>query len=94
METLRVATNDLLAAANRWHGLSAELGGAAPSEVGLSCQASAAAVNAVHAGVAAAGAEFAERTQVTAVKTAAAGTAYASNEANSSALLGAITESL
>ena len=94
METLRVATNELLAAANGWHGLSAELGGAVPSEVGLSCQASAAAVNAVHAGAAAAGEAFAARTQTTAAKTAAAGTAYASNEADSSALLGAITRSL
>jgi hypothetical protein len=31
METLRVAANDLLAAANRWHELSADLGGAVPS---------------------------------------------------------------
>jgi hypothetical protein len=47
VETLRVATNELLAAADRWHGLSADLGGAAPCEVGLSRQASAAAVNAL-----------------------------------------------
>lgn len=61
---------------------------------GLSGQASVAAVNAVHAGVAAAGEAFATRTQVTAVKTAAAGTAHASTEANSAAFLNGITESL
>lgn len=94
MEAFRVATDEVLAAANSWYGLSVALAGVAPSGVGLSCQASAVAVNAVHAGAAAAGQAFAARTQITAVKTAAAGMAYVGNEANSSALLGAITESL
>jgi hypothetical protein len=95
MATLRAATDELLATANGWHGLTAELlTTAAPSGLGLSSQASAAAVNAVHAGVAAAGEAFATRTQITAVKTAAASFAYTSNEAYSADLLDAITESL
>ncbi len=95
MAKLRAATDELLAAANGWHGMTAELlTTAVPSGVGSSAQASAAAVNAVHAGVAAAGEAFAARTQITAVKTAAASFAYTSNEASSADLLDAITESL
>lgn len=93
MNTTRVAADQLLTTANGWHGLSAELLTAtAPS--GSSAQASALAVNAVHAGVAAAGEAFAARTQITAVKTAAAGFAYTNTDANAQNLLDAITESL
>jgi hypothetical protein len=91
---LRVATDELLATARGWHGLSAEIAAVAPSGLGLSCQASAAAVNAVHASAAAAGEAFAARTQTTAVKTAVASAAYVSAEANSKDILDAITESL
>jgi hypothetical protein len=91
---LRVATDELFAAASRWHGLSADLSAVAPSGSGLSCQASAAAVNAVHASAAAAGAAFAARTQVTALKITAASLAYLSTEANSADVMDAITESL
>lgn len=95
MATLRVATDELLATANNWHGLAAELlPTAAPTELGVSFQASAAAVEAVHAGAAAAGEAFAARTQITAVKTAAASFAHASTEATSRDLLDAIAESL
>lgn len=95
MENLRVAADQLLATANGWHGLSAELlTTAVPSGSGLSAQASAAAVNAVHAGVAAAGEAFATRTRITAVKTAAASFAYTSTDASSRDLLDAISESL
>jgi hypothetical protein len=95
METLRVATDEVLAAANSWHGLSAELLiTAAPSGLGLSSQPSAAAVNAVHASAAAAGEAFAVRTQLTALKTTAASLAYLSTEANSADILDAITQSL
>ncbi|KAA8955763.1 hypothetical protein [Mycobacterium sp.] len=94
MEMLRVATDQLLATASGWHGLSADLAAVPPTGLGLSCQASAAAVNAVHAGAAAAGEAFAARTQTTAVKTAVASAAYVSTEANSKDLLDAITEAL
>lgn len=95
MATLRAATDELLATANGWHGMTAELlSAAAPTGLGSSTQASAVAVNALHAGVAAAGEAFAARTQITAVKTAAASFAYLSNEASSGDLLDAISESL
>lgn len=94
MGTLRVTTDELLATANGWHGLSADLLTAAPSELGLSCQASATAVNAVHGGTAAASAAFAARTQITAVKTAVAAIAYASTETTSAQMFSALTESL
>jgi hypothetical protein len=94
METLRVPIDDMLSTASTWYGLTAELAAVAPSGAGLSCQASAAAVNAVHAGTSAAGETFAARTQITAVKTAAASVAYASTEANSAEILDAITESV
>lgn len=95
MATLRAAADELLATANGWHGLTAELlATAAPSGSGPSAQPSAAAVQAVHAGVATAGEAFAARTQITAVKTAAAGFAYTSTEAGSAGLLDAIADSL
>jgi hypothetical protein len=95
MQMLRVATDELLAAASSWHGLSAELlTTTTPSGLGLSCQASAAAVNAVHASAAAAGAAFAARTQLTALKTTAARLAYLSTEANSEHILDAVTAAL
>lgn len=89
-----MAPDQLLARASGWHGLAAELGAVAPAEMGLSCQASAAAVNAVHASAAAAGEAFAARTQITALKTAAASLAYVSTEANSADIIDAITDSL
>lgn len=94
MDTLRVATDQLLATASSWHGLSADLLTNAPSGLGLSCQPSAAAVNAVHAGAVGAGDIFAARTQITAVKTIAAATAYTSREASSGDVLKAVIESL
>lgn len=64
-----MAADQLLTTANGWHALSAELlTAAAPSGLGSSSQASALAVNAVHADVAAAGEAFAARTQITASK--------------------------
>jgi hypothetical protein len=95
MGTLRVAPEELLRIASGWHGLGAELvTPPVPSGLGLSCQASAAAVNALHAGAAAAGEAFAARTLFTALKTAAASLAYISNEADSKDILDAIAESL
>lgn len=95
METLQVATDELLATASGWHRLGAELvPTAVPAGVGLSGQPSAAAVNAVHAGAAAAGETFAARTQFTALKTTAATLAYLSAEADSKDIFNAITDSL
>jgi hypothetical protein len=95
MAILRAATDELLSTANGWHGMTAEfLSTAPPTGLGLSAQASAAAVNAVHAGVAAAGEAFAARTQITAVKTVAASFAYTSSEGYAADLLDAISEAL
>jgi hypothetical protein len=58
---------------------------------GLSFQPSATAVAAIHAGVAAASGVLTARTVSTAVKTAAAATAYTANEATSAAMLDAIS---
>jgi hypothetical protein len=61
---------------------------------GLSFQPSAAAVTAIHAGVAGASGVLTERTLITAVKTAAAATAYTENEATSATMLNALSEAL
>ncbi|MBV8180471.1 MAG: hypothetical protein JO045_17060 [Mycobacterium sp.] len=94
METLRAASEELHIGASGWHALTGELSATAPAVPGLSFQPSAAAVTAIHAGVAAAGEALTARTQITAVKTTAAATAYTENEATSAALLDALSESL
>ena len=95
METLRVDTGELLATASGWHGLTTELlPTAVPSGLGLSCQASAAAVNAVHVSAAAAGEAFAARTHFTALKTTATGLAFDSMDANAHDIVDAITQAL
>jgi hypothetical protein len=83
MGILRAATHELHATANGWHTLAAELTGTAPSVSGLSFQPSAAAVTAIHAGVAAASGVLTARTLMTAAKTTSAATAYTNNEATS-----------
>jgi hypothetical protein len=95
MNVLRVATDELTATANGWHALGAGLLPAAvPSGMGLSCQASAAAVNAVHASAAAAGEAFAARTHFTALKTAATSLAFVSSQADAADIVDAITQAL
>jgi predicted solute-binding protein len=94
MEILQAAIRELYATASGWHTLAGELTGAAPTESGLSFQSSAAAVIVIHAGVAATSGVLTTRTQVTAVKTAAATIAYTENEATSAALLDVLSESL
>lgn len=94
MDALRADTEELHATASGWGTLAGELIANAPSVSGSSFQASAAAVSAIHAGVTAASAALTARTQITAVKTTAAATAYAENEAASAAALNALGESL
>jgi hypothetical protein len=94
MGILRAVTDELHATASGWRTLAGELTGTAPSTSGLSFQPSAAAVTAIHAGVAAASGVLTARTQITAVKTAAAAIAYTENEASSADSLNALTESL
>jgi hypothetical protein len=95
MEALSVATDELLITANTWHALGAELATTSvPTATGLSCQASAAAVNAVHASAAAAGEAFAARTHFTALKTAATSLAFVSSQADAADIVDAITQAL
>jgi len=94
METLRAATEELHATASGWGTMAGQLTATPPTVSGVSFQPSAAAVTAIHAGVAAASATLTARTQITAVKTTAAATAYTQQEATSAALLNALGESL
>jgi hypothetical protein len=70
------------------------LAASAPNTPAPPFQASAAAVDAIHAGAAAAGAVFTRHVQITAVKTVTAALAYDGNEAHAATQLGAIAESL
>jgi len=94
MAILRAATHELHATANGWHTLADELTGATPSMPGLSFQPSAAAVAAIHAGVATASGVLTARTLMTAAKTTSAATAYTANEENSAAMIIAISGAL
>jgi hypothetical protein len=94
MESLRVNEDALHVTAARWHRLGDQLAASAPNAPAPSFQASAAAVDAIHAGAAAAGAVFTSRVQITAVKTVTAALAYNSNEAHATTQLGAIAKSL
>jgi hypothetical protein len=94
MGTLQAATHELHTTASGWQTLGGDLSGTAPSVSGLSFQPSAAAVTAIHAGVAGASGVLTERTLITAVKTAAAATAYTENEATSATMLNALSEAL
>jgi len=89
-----VATEALHTTARGWHSLAAELTGTTPAAPDVSFQVSAAAVTAIHAGVAAASEALTARTQITAAKTTTAAIAYTENEATSAAVLGALSESL
>jgi hypothetical protein len=94
MEILQAAIRELYATASGWHTWAGKLTGAVPTASGLSFQPSAAAVIAIHAGIAAASGVLTTRTQITAVKAAAAAIAYTENEATSAAMFDALSESL
>lgn len=93
--TLRVDSAGVQAMATRWNAAVGELTGtAAPAGLGLSCQVSAAAVNAAHGDVAAFAAGLATRvgTRVNGVTEAAAG--YVANEAESATEVAAVVPSV
>jgi hypothetical protein len=94
MAILRAATHELHATANGWHTLADELTGATPSMPGLSFQPSAAAVAAIHAGVATASGVLTARTLMTAAKTTSAATAYLENDATSAVMLNSLSGSM
>jgi hypothetical protein len=91
---LRVAAEQLHSTATGWGTMAGQLSTTAPAAPHSSFQPSAAAVTAIHTGVTAASGVLTARTQITAVKTLAAATAYTRREATSAALVDALGESL
>lgn len=94
-QTLRVNTDGLRAMAARWGdsvGTFDET--VAPAGLGLSCQVSAAAVNAAHVDVAEFTGGLAARVGVRATRVAQADTWYLAEEAVSSAVLAAVAPSV
>jgi hypothetical protein len=91
---LRVDTAGVEVMAGRWQALAGDLsGGSEPGAgLGLSCQPSAAAMNAGHADVTAGTAVLAARLLAGAARVAVADTGYAANEANSTAALAAVAD--
>jgi hypothetical protein len=87
---LRVDTAGVQTMASRWGASAGELDITAPAALGLSCQASVAAVNVAHADVTAF--TTALKTQVSSRATAVtkADTCYAANEADSASELAAV----
>lgn len=88
---LRVDTGGLQTLATRWGALADELNETiAPTRLGLSCQASAAAVSGAHGDVTAFSAALAARVGVRASHVAEADTRYLANEADSASMLAAV----
>jgi hypothetical protein len=90
-QQLRVDTAGVQAMATRWGVSVRELDETvAPAGLGLSCQASAAAVNAAHADVTAFTTALATRVGTQATQVAEADTRYIANEADSTTELAAV----
>jgi hypothetical protein len=90
-QQLRVDTVGVQVMAGHWGASGSELSETvAPTGVGLSCQASAAAVNVAHAGITAFTAALATRVSVRAARVAEADTRYIANEADSATELAAV----
>jgi hypothetical protein len=94
MERLRVEPAQLHAAASQWRGLASDLTPPAPAVVGSPFQATAWAVNEINAGTSFTMSAFEARIHATAIKTSAAASLYTNREADSSAMLDALTEAL
>ncbi len=93
VEKLRVDTAALRGMAGRWSGLAGELAeGSPPAGLGLSCQASAAAVNAAHAAVAKYERALVTRMHAGATHVVEAATRYVANEAYSACELAAVRD--
>lgn len=91
-QQLRVDTVEVQAMAGRWDASAGELHTtAAPNGFGLSCQPSAAAVNAAHGDIAAFTAGLATRVSVRAAHVSDANTGYLVREADSAQELAAVT---
>lgn len=88
---LRVDTAGVQAMAARWGASVGELNSvAAPSGLGLSCQASAAAVDVAHADIAAFTAALSTRVGTRATRVTEADTRYIANEADSADAMTAV----
>jgi hypothetical protein len=91
MQQLHVDTAGLQAMANRWGASAGELNETvAPARLGLSFQASAAAVNAAHADITAFTTALATRVGTHATHVSEADTRYMANEADSTNELAAV----
>jgi hypothetical protein len=91
MQKLRVDTADLQSVAGRWAVSARELNAAAaPAGLGLSFQASAAAVGAAHADIAAFTAGLSNRVGTHSAHVGEAGAGYLANEAESADAMAAV----
>jgi ribulose 1,5-bisphosphate carboxylase large subunit-like protein len=94
-QQLRVDTVGVQAMAGRWGTSAGQLSETvAPIGFGLSCQPSAAAVNAAHAGVAAFTTALEARVSARAARVAEADSRYIANEAESAQELAAVADPL
>ncbi|OBH21065.1 hypothetical protein [Mycobacterium sp. E3247] len=94
MQVVRVDTAALQAMATRWAASAGELqASTAPTVSGLSCQASASAVNVAHADVTAFTAALANRVHAQATRVTEAGGCYVLNEADSADEMAAVVHS-
>jgi hypothetical protein len=92
-QLLRVETAGLQIMASRWGALVGELNGTiAPAGLGLSCQASAAAVNAAGSDIKGFVTTLAAKVAARATKVMEADTGYAANETSSANQLAALAE--
>jgi Holliday junction resolvase-like predicted endonuclease len=87
---LRVDTAGVQTMANRWDASAGELDITAPAALGLSCQASVAAVNVAHADVKAFTAALKTQMSSRATAVTRADTCYVANEADSAGELAAV----
>ncbi len=91
MQDVRVDTAGLPAMAGRWAASAGELSAtAAPAGLGLSCQPSAAAVNAAHAGITAFTAGLAARVGTHSIHVGEANASYLANEADAASEIKAV----
>ena len=92
LQQLRVDTVGVQAMVGRWDASAGQLDETtAPNGFGLSCQPSAAAVNAAHADITAFTAALAAHASVRAAHVTQANTRYLTNEADSATELAAVT---
>jgi hypothetical protein len=90
VDALRVNVDDVQVTAASYQASAGKLAGGAPADAAWSCQPSAVAVQAVHAGAATTRAVLSARTAATGVRIAEADARYVENEVESAAKLHAV----